>query len=131
MKIFRNDACEVIPRHELPPMLLRGVAGIALMAWSFSFLVPQPMLGWTMLAVSVLLLKGCPTCWGIQLVNLVRARGIARRQADAGHSVDIAAEYKRLVRARRRDYHPTDMAAHLFPPEDVERFHRDAAECKK
>ncbi len=127
MKFFQATTCDVASKNPLPVMLLRGVAGIALMSWSFTLMVTKPMIGWTMLAVSILLLKGCPTCWGMHLVNAMRARSTARTEADIQHVVDIGAEYQRVMQANRRAYHPVDMAAHLFPPEDVERFRREAA----
>lgn len=127
MKFFQPPSCDIASKDHLPVMLLRGAAGIALMSASFSFMVSQPMLGWTMLAVSILLLKGCPTCWGMHLVNAIRAKGVAKREEDVRHEVDITTEYGRLIHSNRRAYHPTDMAAHLFPPADVERFRREAA----
>lgn len=116
MKLFESASCEIVPKSQLPVLFIRGVAGIALMAYSFPVMVSSPMLGWTLLAVSIVLLKGCPACWGLHMANAIR--GIGTRKATTQSQPEIEpSELK-----RKRPYQPKDMAEHLFPPEDVARF---------
>jgi hypothetical protein len=86
------------------------------MGWSFNFLVSIPLLGFSMLGVSILLLKGCPACWGMHMVNLAR------------NSMKIKVIEAELVEDSsllKKPYQPKDMAEHLFPPADVARFRRE------
>jgi len=115
MKILQPEACEIITRNQMGMMFVRGVVGLALMAWSFSYLVSIPFLGFSMLGISILLLKGCPACWGMHMVNLMRSSAKAKTViTDEALNVENKTE--------RRKYQPKDMAEHLFPQEDVARF---------
>jgi hypothetical protein len=115
MKALTSAACEVISRNQLVVMLVRGIAGLGLMAWSFNYLVAIPMLGFSMLGISILLLKGCPACWGIHMINILR--GATKTKALIQHEKNDDSE--KLV---KRNYQPKDLSEHLFPPEDVARF---------
>lgn len=115
MKILQTEACEIMTRNQMGVMFVRGVVGLALMAWSVSYLVSIPLLGFSMLGISILLLKGCPACWGMHMVNILRSSAKAKtRVTEEAPNV----ENKTL----RRKYQPKDMAEHLFPLEDVARF---------
>jgi hypothetical protein len=115
MKILQPVACEIMTRNQMGMMLVRGVVGLTLMAWSVSYLVAIPLLGFSMLGISILLLKGCPACWGMHMVNLVRSSAKAKTIV-TDEALDV--ENKNV----RRKYQPKDMAEHLFPQEDVARF---------
>lgn len=115
MKLFRSSSCEIVPRHQLPVLFVRGVAGIGLMAYAFTLLVSSPLLGWSLLGVSILLLKGCPACWGMHMVNAARDLSRGKRKVPAAQPAPEPPP-------KRRPYRPKDMAEHLFPPEDVARF---------
>lgn len=122
MKFLKPTSCEINPQHPLMTMFIRGVIGLGLMGWSFNFLVSIPLLGFSMLGVSILLLKGCPACWGMHMVNLVR------------NSMKIKAVEAELVGDSsflKKPYQPKDLAEHLFPPADVARFRieREAKEA--
>ena len=116
MKFFQSSSCELLPKHQVGIMLLRGVAGLGLMAWSFALLPVTPMPGFIVMGIAVLLLKGCPACWGMHMVNTVR--GAASK--NNGPAKPLLAEEV----SPRQPYTPRDMSEHLFPPEDVERFRR-------
>ena len=116
MKFLQPTSCEIKPQHPLMTMLVRGVIGLSLMGWSFNFLVSLPLLGFSMLGVSIVLLKGCPACWGMHMVNL--ARNTLKSNAVEVESVERSPKPKKT-------YQPKDMAEHLFPPEDVARFRRE------
>lgn len=118
MKSLTSAACKVMSRNQLVIMLVRGIAGLSLMAWSFNYLVTNPMLGFSMLGISILLLKGCPACWGMHMVNILR--GSAKTKASSQH--EKKDDREKLV---KRNYQPKDMSEHLFPPEDVARFRRE------
>ena len=116
MKFLKPTSCEINPQHPLMTMFIRGVIGLGLMGWSFNFLVSIPLLGFSMLGVSILLLKGCPACWGMHMVNLAR------------NSMKIKTVEAELVGDSsflKKPYLPKDMAEDLFPPADVARFRRD------
>jgi len=114
MKFLQPAACEIMTRNQMGIMFGRGVVGLALMAWSFSYLVSIPLLGFSMLGISILLLKGCPACWGMHMVNLMRNSAQSKAVAK-----DEPQEENKKV---RRNYQTKDMAEHLFPPEDVAKF---------
>ena len=124
MKALTSAACEVMSRNQLLVMLVRGVAGLGLMAWSFNYLITIPMLGFSMLGISILLLKGCPACWGMHMVNILR--GSAKTKARSQHEKNDDSE--KLV---KRNYQPKDLSEHLFPPEDVARFRSEKAAAKE
>jgi hypothetical protein len=58
-----------IARH-----LLRGLAGFGLLATSLHVLEAHP--GWSLvlLALGVVVLRGCPTCWTLGLIETAIAR---------------------------------------------------------
>lgn len=114
MKFLQPAACEIMTRNQMGIMFGRGVVGLALMAWSFSYLVSIPLLGFSVLGISILLLKGCPACWGMHMVNLMRSSAQSKAVAK-----DEPQEENKKV---RRNYQAKDMAEHLFPPEDVAKF---------
>ena len=114
MKFLQPAACEIMSRNQMVVMFVRGIVGLALMAWSFGYLVSIPLLGFSMLGMSILLLKGCPACWGMHMVNLMRNSAQSKAVAK-----DEPQEENKKV---KRNYQPKDMAEHLFPPEDVTRF---------
>lgn len=115
MKILQPETCEIMTRNQMGIMFVRGVVGLTLMAWSFSYLVSIPLLGFSMLGISILMLKGCPACWGMHMVNLMRSS--AKEKTLVTDEVPNV-ENKKV----RRKYQPKDMAEHLFPQEDVARF---------
>jgi hypothetical protein len=115
MKFLQPAACEIMTRNQMGIMFGRGVVGLALMAWSFSYLVSIPLLGFSMLGISILLLKGCPACWGMHMVNLMRSSAKVKIVV-----TDEALNIENKI--VRRKYQPKDMAEHLFPQEDVARF---------
>lgn len=121
MKFLLTSSCDLVPKNQVGIMLLRGIAGLGLMAWSFTLLPVMPLPGFLVMGVAVLLLKGCPACWGMHMVNAVR--GAALKQKEPAVS-DPAIEMTEAALRERRAYKPRDMSAHLFPPEDVERFRR-------
>ena len=116
MKFFQSSSCELLPKSQVGIMLLRGVAGLSLMAWSFALLPVKPLPGFIAMGIAVLLLKGCPACWGMHMVNTVR--GAASK--NKGPAKPLLAEKA----TPRQPYKPRDLSEHLFPPEDVERFRR-------
>ena len=118
MKFFQSATCEVIPRNQMAVMFLRGIIGLGLMAWSFNFMVSIPLLGFSMLGVAIILLKGCPACWGMHMVNVMR-----RSTKTEKNTTTLADDFK--SRSLKPGYHPKDMASHLFPAEDVARFKRE------
>jgi len=115
MKFFQSSSCEIVPRNQIVIMFFRGFAGLGLMAWSFNVMVTVPLLGFLMLGIAILLLKGCPACWGMHMVNLLRSSTKAKKLVTESLP---EMEYKSV----KRQYQTRDMAAHLFPPEDVARF---------
>jgi hypothetical protein len=115
MNFLQPAACEIMTRNQMGIMFGRGVVGLALMAWSFSYIVSIPLLGFSILGISILLLKGCPACWGMHMVNLMRSYAKAKIVV-TDEALNIENE---IV---RRKYQPKDMAEHLFPQEDVARF---------
>ena len=124
MKALTSAACEVMSRNKLLVMFVRGVAGLGLMAWSLNYLITIPMLGFSMLGISILLLKGCPACWGMHMVNILR--GYAKTKARSQHEQNDDSE--KLV---KRNYQPKDLSEHLFPPEDVARFRSEKVAAKE
>ncbi len=115
MKFSQPSSCEIMSRNQLGIMFIRGVLGIGLMAWSFSFMVTVPLLGFSMLGAAILLLKGCPACWGMHMVNILRRS----TKAKAVITETPTHVERKSVKSK---YQPKDMAEHLFPPEDVARF---------
>ena len=115
MKFLQSASCEIVPKNQVGVMLLRGVAGIGLMAWSVMLLPTVPLLALPVMGVSVWLLKGCPACWGMHMVNAVRD---SAKNHQTGATSPVVEETSRP----KRPYQPRDMSAHLFPPEDVARF---------
>jgi len=116
MRLFQSasSSCSVISKNQLLMLLLRGIVGIGLLSYAFSLLSHSPMWGWALLAAAIFLLRGCPACWGMHLVNAMR-----KTQKPSG--IPPTSEDERQ-RPRRKKYVPKDMAEHLFPPEDVNRF---------
>lgn len=116
MNLFQpaSSSCSVASKNQLAILLLRGIAGITLLAYAFSVLRHSPVTGWSLLAAAIFLLKGCPTCWGMQIVNALRNH---RNPASMP-----ASEKDEQQRPRKTQYTPKDMAEHLFPPKDVNRF---------
>jgi len=116
MSLFQSASpgCSVAPKNQLVILLVRGVAGIGLLWFAFRVLPHSPIAGWTLLAAAVLLLKGCPACWGMHLVNALRRSGNPSL-------VPPTVENERPL-PRSQQYAPKDRAEHLFPPEDVHRF---------
>lgn len=106
MKFFQSAACGYVPRHQLGIMLVRGIIGIGLMAYAFTQLYTGALIAYLILAVSILLLKGCPTCWGMHLMNMLRNRRQMRVESPASDEKPV----------RKKTYQPKDMSAHLFPP---------------
>lgn len=115
MRFFQSSACDYVPRHQLGIMLLRGVAGIGLMSYAFTQLHSGLLSAYLMLAVSIVLLKGCPTCWSMHLVNLLRAQ----KQTP----VDSPVPEKKMT--HKKIYQPKDLSAHLFPPGETFGRERD------
>ena len=118
MNLFQSasSSCEVISKNQVAILLIRGIAGIGLMAYSFVLHTSVPIAGWGLLAVSILLLKGCPACWGMHFVNALRG-------TKSTHLASPTVEDK-LKNLRSKQYAPKNMAEHLFPSEDVQRFRR-------
>jgi hypothetical protein len=115
MKFFQSQSCEMVPKNQVGIMLLRGLAGIGLLAWSFTLMPSLPLLALGVIGVSVWLLKGCPACWGMHMVNAVRDAAKSSKTA-------VAIVHKEAPSRPKRKYQPRDMSEHLFPPEDVARF---------
>lgn len=116
MKFWQSTACKISTPTTTAWLFVRGVAGIALMAYAFTQLREAPLWGWPLLTLSVVLLKGCPTCWGMQMANALRK---TRRAASTPSHASSE------VPRRRKPYQANDMAEHLFPPEDVARFRQE------
>lgn len=116
MKLFQSasDSCDVIPKNQVAILLMRGIAGIGLMAYAFVLLTSAPIAGWGLLAVSILLLKGCPACWSMHFVNTLR-------RSKKTHPASTTAEIE-IKSLRSKQYAPKDMAEHLFTAGDVNRF---------
>jgi hypothetical protein len=123
MKFFQSSSCEIVAGNQLGIMFIRGFAGLGLMAWSFNVMVTMPLLGFLMLGIAILLLKGCPACWGMHMINILRNSTKAKKT-----KTGALPETEQM--SAKRQYQTRDMAAHLFPPEDVARFRieRQAAE---
>lgn len=115
MKTLKPEACEFVTHNQMGIMFIRGVVGLALMAWSFFYLVSIPWLGFSILGISILMLKGCPACWGMHMVNLMRSSAKAKTVVT---DETLNVENKTV----RRKYQPKDVAEHLFPQDDVARF---------
>ena len=58
-----------ITRH-----LLRGVAGFGLLATALRLLETHPGWGLASLALGLVVLRGCPMCWTLGLIETVGAR---------------------------------------------------------
>lgn len=116
MNLFQSasTSCDVVPKKQVAILLLRGIAGIGLMTYSFVLQISAPIAGWALLAVSILLLKGCPACWGIHFVNALRS--------PKKTPFELPPAEDKLTSLHKKRYAPKDMAEHLFPPEDVARF---------
>ncbi len=124
MKALTSAACEVMSRNQLVIMLVRGVAGLGLMAWSFNYLVSIPILGFSMLGISILLLKGCPACWGMHMVTILR--GSAKSKVVVTNEA-----FGDELKLAKRNYQPKDMSEHLFPADDVARFRNEKIAAKE
>jgi hypothetical protein len=116
MNLFQSasGSCDAISKNQVAILLVRGIAGIGLMAYSFVLQTSAPIAGWALLAISILLLNGCPACWGMHLVNALR--GPKKTPFVLPPTED------KLKSLRKKRYAPKDMAEHLFSPEDVRRF---------
>ena len=121
MSLFQPapSSCSVESKSKLVILLARGIVGIGLLYYAFSLLPHSPSAGWGMVAAAIFLLKGCPTCWGMHVVNALRN---IRKPSSIPSSEKIEQQ-----RPHKKQYAPKDMADHLFPEEDVNRFRlRDA-----
>jgi len=74
MSLFQptSSSCSVASKNQLVILLVRGIAGIGLMSYALSLLPHSPFVGWGLMAAAIFLLKGCPACWGMHLVNALR-----------------------------------------------------------
>ena len=122
MNLFQSESCEVVPKNQISIMLVRGVAGIGLLAWSVTLLSSLPWVAFPLLGLSLWLLKGCPACWALHMANTVRDSTKIRRALPSMPSIEQATS------RRKRKYQPRDMSVHLFPPEDVLRFRQMSKE---
>ncbi len=113
MNIWQTTDCDIGTRNATAWLFARGLAGIALMAYAFTQLREAPLWAGSLLGLAVVLLKGCPSCWGMQMAHALRK---SRRAATT--PTDTPSGSPR----RRKPYQPTNMAEHLFPPDDVARF---------
>lgn len=118
MSLFQpaSSSCSVAPKNQLVILLVRGIAGIGLLSYAFSLLPRSPFAGWGLMAAAIFLLKGCPACWGMHVVNALRN---IRKPSSIPSSGKIEQQ-----RPHKKQYAPKDMAEHLFPAEDVNRFRR-------
>lgn len=116
MSLFQSpsSSCSVASKNKLVILLVRGIAGIGVLSYAFSLLPHSPFVGWGLLVAAIFLLKGCPACWGMHLVN-------ALRNTRKPSSMPPSAKDERQ-RPHKKQYAPKDMADHLFPTEDVNRF---------
>ncbi len=112
-----SSSCSVASKNQLVRLLVRGIAGIGLMYYSLNMPPKSALFGWGLLAVAIYLLKGCPTCWGMHLVN-------ALRNTRKSQSTPVSGQQE-LQRTQKKQYSPKDMADHLFPPEDVNCFRQN------
>lgn len=119
MSFFQPDSssCNIASKNQLVILLVRGIAGIGFLSYAFSSLPRSPFAGWGLMAVAVFLLKGCPACWGMHVINALR--NIKKPQ-----SSPVSGQLERQ-RTPRTQYEPKDMADQLFPPEDVHRFRQN------
>jgi hypothetical protein len=60
--------------------LLRGVAGIVIFAFAVRLGEHHGWLALALVPVAVWLLRGCPMCWAIGLVEIVAKRVLARHE---------------------------------------------------
>jgi len=75
------------PRAEYSPFcsrtvsrhLLRGLAGLLLVAWALTNATAHPVLAVAAGLTAILAWRGCPTCWTIGLIETVVHRFKARR----------------------------------------------------
>lgn len=70
--------------------LIRGVLGLGALYAALSALPTTPWLSVILVPVALFMLKGCPTCWTLGLVETV-AMAIHRR-VDAANSSDLLAD---------------------------------------
>ncbi len=123
MRLFQSvsSSCSIASKNELLILLVRGIAGIGLLSYAVSVLPSSALVGWGLLAVAIYLLKGCPACWGMHLVN-------ALRNTEKPPSTLVSGQQERQ-HGRKKQYAPKDMADHLFPPEDVNRFRQNSEQA--
>lgn len=116
MSLFQSASsiCSVASKNQLVILLVRGIAGIGLLSYAFSLLPHSPFMGWCLLAAAIFLLKGCPACWGMHLVNALRN---TRKPSSTPPSAQDERQH-----FHKKPYAPKDMTEHLFPAEDVNRF---------
>jgi hypothetical protein len=62
--------------------LLRGVVGFAALAAAFVLLGSHQLWSLSLLALSLLSLRGCPTCWTIGLFETLSGRASSETCAD-------------------------------------------------
>ncbi|MBF6296549.1 hypothetical protein IU459_03215 [Nocardia amamiensis] len=82
----RGFASASVPRH-----LLRGLAGFGAVIAAFAL---YPLVGFVSLLlvpVGMVVLRGCPTCWAIGLVQTI-SRGRLRRSCVDGHCTLVGTE---------------------------------------
>ena len=57
--------------------LLRGGMGAFLFVWGAVNLTPHPTGALAAIVCALILMRGCPLCWIVSLIDIIRARGIS------------------------------------------------------
>lgn len=80
-----NFASKSVPRH-----VLKGVVGFGTIIAAFALI---PVLGWFSLVLAplgLLVLRGCPMCWTIGLLQTISAGRLRRECTDDGCQLKVA-----------------------------------------
>jgi hypothetical protein len=57
--------------------LLRGGIGAVLFVWGAVNLAPHPTGALAAIVCALILMRGCPLCWIVSLIDIIRARGMS------------------------------------------------------
>lgn len=71
----------------ITPHLLRGVGAVALLTGGFFMATTHPLFLLAALAGSVMLLRGCPLCWGVELVKKIKHLSLLRKKKYCHHEL--------------------------------------------
>lgn len=78
MHVLRKSAHALFVSQSLAGYLIRGTVAVALIFWAVSYYREHPWWGLMAVALSMVAMRGCPTCWIGGLFDIFRARRCER-----------------------------------------------------